>query len=190
MRVIGVDCSTTECGWAIVDYERGTKNRTLVDYGHHTFTKFEDLSDRLFEFASHVIDKLWEAKPDKVVLEDFLKAFNGGTTSASAMMGLAHMNGGIDYILRDRFGRDVVEKVHPSTARKNAIGTGVLTKKTAQLLGYLDPRGSILTKQWILDEVTKLYPNFQIKELTPRSKKPMPYYFDIADAVILASSLV
>ena len=185
MTTAGIDCSTTVCGWAIVD----SSFDKVVAWGHHEFSKNSDISSKLFEFVKFVLPRLTEHSPDMYVLEDFLKAFNGGGTSASAMMGLAQMNGGIDFILMDRFGFSKVKKVHPSTARKKSIGEGVLTKKSALERGFLSDNGKILTKEWILHTISAKYPEFKITDYTPRSNKPKPYYYDIADAIVLATSV-
>jgi Holliday junction resolvasome RuvABC endonuclease subunit len=181
MIIAGIDCSTTICGWSFIDKD----TKELIDYGYLIFDKKLSVSQRVFEFRNKVLPTLEIA--DEIVLEERLKSFSFGKTSTDTLMNLSHINGAVDYILRDYFGFDNVDLVEPRTARKRALGMGILPKPKALELGFIDKNGKVDTKGWIVSEVVKRYPQIQM-EYKKNSTNLKDHMFDICDSVVLALS--
>lgn len=168
--IVGIDCSSTICGYTVL------KNKEVLDYGYHEFDTDKDVLYRAYEFEEHVLPKIKHG--DVFILEDMLKSFAGGRTSSQTIMTLAHVNGNVEYILSQINGVENVHKIHPSTARKRGIGRGRAPK-------------DVDTKEWVISEVKKRYPDMNLPR-NPRSRKtPKNYHAyvgDICDSTVLALS--
>lgn len=113
--ILGLDASTTCCGWAFFD---GTK---IINAGFIDTSKIETNKEKsLFlvrEFQSHaMISDVKEIK-----LEAALSGFMGGRTSQQVVILLARFNAVLEYVLGEYF--DVpITLVGATTARKKVLG--------------------------------------------------------------------
>ena len=115
MKKIGLDASTTTVGYAFVD------DKTVIDIGFIPINKEKTIRDKV-----HVtLDTLNELCPfedvDKIYIEDNLSGFSRGRTSQQTIIKLAKFNAVLVYCLEFGFG-EIVEGVHPMTARKKLFG--------------------------------------------------------------------
>lgn len=181
MIIVGIDCSTSICGWSFINKE----TKELLDWGYHIFNKKHTISERVFDFKNKVLPYIETA--DEVVLEERLKSFSFGKTSADTIMNLAQINGAVDFILKDFFGYQNVHVIEPRTARKQALGMGILPKKKAFEMNLLTKQGKVDTKMWIVKEVQKRYPDFPL-EYKKNSQNLKDHIYDVCDSIVLALS--
>lgn len=175
MITVGLDVSSKVAGWAKL------KGNDIIDFGYYTFKGEEDI-DRSLEFKNNLLPLI--KGHDLYILEDRMKGMSGMTT-AQTLFPLAHINASVELLLTLEYGKENVQKIHVSSARKKAIGVGKLTKKTATELGYIKAR-KIDTKLWVFDEVKKIYGELFTSKDYKNTGRPREYCFDICDAIILA----
>jgi len=116
---IGLDISTKVLGYAV-----STKNK-VVDCGFHDISKIDDLLGKYLEierFLNEYLEKYPEV--ETATLEDFLKSFSGMRTSSNTIVKLTKINTLSEWYVYQRFGRENMFHVHPSTARKHVLGKG------------------------------------------------------------------
>ena len=115
MKKIGLDASTTTVGYAFVD------DKTVIDMGFIPINKEKTIRDKV----QVTLDALNELCPfedvDKIYIEDNLSGFSRGRTSQQTIIKLAKFNAVLVYCLEFAFG-EIVEGVHPMTARKKLFG--------------------------------------------------------------------
>ena len=125
MKKIGLDASTTTVGYAFVD------NKTVIDMGFIPINK-EKTNRYKEQVTLDVINELCPFKDvDKIYLEDSLSGFTHGRTSQQTIIKLAKFNAVLVYCLEFGFG-EVIESVHPMTARKKLFGKSREKGKTAK----------------------------------------------------------
>jgi Holliday junction resolvasome RuvABC endonuclease subunit len=111
MKVLGLDLSTSCCGYAIVE------NKIILHAGFIDISKAEDYKSK----ATLIIDTLNGLVFDKIVIEESLFGFAGGGTSQQVIIKLVKNKAVIGYILENHYGVSV-ESIHAQTARKRALG--------------------------------------------------------------------
>ena len=120
-----MDASTTTVGYASVD------NKTVIDMGFIPINKEKTIRDKV----QVTLDTLNELCPfknvDKTYIEDSLSGFSHGRTSQQTIIKLAKFNAVLVYCLEFGFG-EIVEGVHPMTARKKLFGKSREKGKTAK----------------------------------------------------------
>ena len=125
MKKLGLDASTTTVGYAFVD------DKTVIDMGFIPIDKEKTLRDKV-EVTLDAINKLCPFEDiDKIYIEDSLSGFLHGKTSQQTIIKLAKFNAVLVYCLEFGFG-EVVEGVHPMTARKHLFGKAREQGKTAK----------------------------------------------------------
>ena len=125
MKKIGLDASTTTVGYAFVD------DKTVIDMGFIPIDKEKTLRDKV-EVTLDALNKLCPFEDiDKIYIEDSLSGFLHGKTSQQTIIKLAKFNAVLVYCLEFGFG-EVVEGVHPMTARKHLFGKAREQGKTAK----------------------------------------------------------
>ena len=119
-----MDASTTTVGYAFVD------DKTVIDMGFIPINKEKTIRDKV----QVTLDALNELCPfddiDKIYIEDSLSGFSHGRTSQQTIIKLAKFNAVLVYCLEFGFG-EIVEGVHPMTARKHLFGKSREKGKTA-----------------------------------------------------------
>ena len=111
MKVLGLDLSTTCCGWAI------TENKEILAAGFIDISKAEKYIDK----ANLIIETLAGRSFDKIMIEESLFGFAGGGTSQQVIIKLVKNKAVIGYILENYY-KVGVESIHAQTARKKALG--------------------------------------------------------------------
>ena len=115
MKKIGLDASTTTVGYAFVD------GKEVIDLGFIPIQKEKSIRDKV----QLTMDTLTSLDPfeqvDKIYVEDSLSGFSRGRTSQQTIIKLAKFNAVLVYCLEFGFG-EIVEGVHPMTARKHLFG--------------------------------------------------------------------
>ena len=125
MKKLGLDASTTTVGYAFVD------DKTVIDMGFIPIDKEKTLRDKV-EVTLDALNKLCPFEDiDKIYIEDSLSGFLHGKTSQQTIIKLAKFNAVLVYCLEFGFG-EVVEGVHPMTARKHLFGKAREQGKTAK----------------------------------------------------------
>lgn len=176
--ICGLDLSTSVAG-----YCRMNGDGEIESYDFYKFDKPSDyqLIDLVDQWDEHVWPHIEDA--DVVVLEDSLKKYAGGFSSKATITKLLRFNGIIEYELQRRLGKDRVKKVHPSTAKKQALGRGrVPSDYDSPWSTYKD------SKAWPLERVSEIYEGVDW-EMT-HSGNPRPGSDDAADSIVLARSYV
>lgn len=177
MKVAGLDLSTSVVGYSVfVDGE-------LKNYDWYKFDKPDGYTN--LDLVEQWEEEVWPEieDVDRVVLEDSLKKYAGGFSSKKTITKLLRFNGIVEYELQKRFGRNKVKKLHPSTAKKQALGRGRVPS------GYESPWSTYKdSKAWPLEKVEEIYDDVEW-EMT-HSGNPRPGSGDAADAIVLARSYI
>jgi Holliday junction resolvasome RuvABC endonuclease subunit len=125
LKKLGLDASTTTVGYAFVD------DKTVIDVGFIPIHKEKTIRDKV-EVTLDALNKLCPFEDiDKIYIEDSLSGFLYGKTSQQTIIKLAKFNAVLVYCLEFGFG-EVVEGVHPMTARKHLFGKAREQGKTAK----------------------------------------------------------
>ena len=111
MKVLGLDLSTTTCGWAI------TENKIILGAG---FIDISDITDYGAK-ADLIIKTLVGQTFEKIMIEESLFGFAGGGTSQQVIIKLVKNKAVVGYILENHY-KLKVESIHAQTARKKALG--------------------------------------------------------------------
>jgi hypothetical protein len=160
MKIVGLDLSTTCCGWAV------TENKSILACG------FVDISD-MIEYAAKaelIITALKDQTFEKIMIEESLFGFAGGGTSQQVIIKLVKNKAVVGYILENHY-KLKVESIHAQTARKKAFGI-------ARIKG-------IKSKVFVKEQVEKLY---DMKPWTILNKKgnEEKRMEDVRDAIVLS----
>jgi hypothetical protein len=111
MKVLGLDLSTTTCGYAI------TESGSILFAGFIDISKVETYKDK----SDLIIETLKGQSFEKIIIEESLFGFAGGGTSQQVIIKLVKNKAVIGYILENHYGVKV-ESIHAQTARKKALG--------------------------------------------------------------------
>lgn len=116
MLSLGLDASTTTCGFVITDEHRKIHAANFIDITPYNTNR---------EKAWAIIDHLKKKEPlftkiDRVNLEAALSGFSGGS-SRTVVIKLARFNATLEYVLQDVFPFQI-NLVNATTARKQAFG--------------------------------------------------------------------
>jgi uncharacterized protein YunC (DUF1805 family) len=111
MKVLGLDLSTTTCGWAI------TEDKLILACGYIDISDAEKYKDK----ADLIIKTLVGHSFDKIMIEESLFGFAGGGTSQQVIIKLVKNKAVVGFILENHYGV-TVESIHAQTARKKALG--------------------------------------------------------------------
>lgn len=160
MKVLGLDLSTTTCGWAI------TENKVILAAGFVDISDVEDYGTK----ADLIISALKGQTFDKIMIEESLFGFAGGGTSQQVIIKLVKNKAVIGYILENYY-KVGVESIHAQTARKKALGA-------ARAKG-------IKAKDFVKNELEKLY---DLSPWVVLNKKNAPdkRMEDVRDAIVLS----
>jgi hypothetical protein len=166
--IAGLDLSTTTAGYSLIGDDGELQKRDYYDFDKDSDWEFIDLVQ---QFEDEVLPEIEGA--DVVVLEAALKKY-GGMTSRASIQKLLQFNAIVTYRLKQEMGRDAVIKVHPSTAKKAALGRGRVPKD-------FDGDG----KEWVLQEIGEAY---GIEWPRTRYDNIRSQCEDIADSIVLAKA--
>ena len=160
MKVLGLDLSTTTCGWAV------TENKIILGAG------FVDISD-VVDYAAKadlIITALKGQTFEKIMIEESLFGFAGGGTSQQVIIKLVKNKAVVGYILENHY-KLKIESIHAQTARKKALGA-------ARCKG-------IKAKDFVKNELEKLYDlsPWTILNKKGNEEKRME---DVRDAIVLS----
>ena len=111
MKVLGLDLSTTTCGYAI------TESGSILAAGFIDISKAEKYQDK----ANLIIETLKGQSFGKIIIEESLFGFAGGGTSQQVIIKLVKNKAVVGYILENYY-KVGVESIHAQTARKKALG--------------------------------------------------------------------
>ncbi len=111
MKNLGLDLSTTTCGWAI------TENKQIIDCGFFDISKVETYKEK----TKIIIDGLLGKTFDKVNVEETLSGFAFGRTSQQVLLKLAKNKAVICYILEETWKLPMYYS-NATTMRKQLFG--------------------------------------------------------------------
>ena len=115
MKKIGLDASTTTVGYAFVD------DKTVIDMGFIPINKEKTIRDKV-QVTLDVLNELCPFEDIDKIYNIAKKEFNNiDRTSQQTIIKLAKFNAVLVYCLEFGFG-EIVEGVHPMTARKKLFG--------------------------------------------------------------------
>lgn len=160
MKCLGLDLSTTVCGYAI------TENKAILHAGFIDIAKVEGYREK----ADLIIATLVGTTFDKIIIEESLFGFAGGGTSQQVIIKLVKNKAVVGYILENHYGIKV-ESIHAQTARKKALGA-------ARVKG-------VKAKVYVKGAIEKLY---DMTPWTVYNKKNNPdkRMEDLYDALVLS----
>jgi len=177
--IAGLDLSTSVAGYCTMDEDANIK-----EWGFYKFDKPDGyaLIDLVEQWSENVWPHIEHA--DKIILEDSLKKYAGGFSSKATISKLLRFNGIVEYELQKRKGKGPIEKIHPSTAKKQSfLNRGrVPSSYESPWSTYKD------SKAWVIQRVNEHFDEFTIDYT--HSDNPRPGTDDICDSLVLASSYV
>lgn len=160
MKCLGLDLSTSTCGWAI------TENKVILCAGFVDISKASSYKEK----ADLIIAAIGTNHFDKIVIEESLFGFANGGTSQQVIIKLVKNKAVVGYILENHYNTKI-ESIHAQTARKRAFGI-------ARIKG-------IKPKPFVKEQIEKLYDMTPWVILNQRGA-PDKRMEDVYDAVVLS----
>ena len=160
MKVLGLDLSTTTCGWAVAE------NKIILGAG---FVDISDIDDYAIK-SDLIISALKGQTFEKIMIEESLFGFAGGGTSQQVIIKLVKNKAVVGYILENHY-KLKVNSIHAQTARKKALGA-------ARCKG-------IKAKDFVKNELEKLY-DLSPWTIYNKIKNPDKRMEDVRDAIVLS----
>lgn len=160
MKVLGLDLSTTTCGFAI------TENKEIITASYVDISKVESYKEK----ADLIISALSGHSFDKIIIEESLFGFAGGGTSQQVIIKLVKNKAVVGYILENHY-KVKVESIHAQTARKKALGA-------ARIKG-------IKPKVFVKESIERLY-NMDKWVIKNTKGNPDKRNEDMYDAIVLS----
>lgn len=160
MKVLGLDLSTTTCGWAV------TENKIILGAG---FVDISDIEDYAIK-SDLIISALKGQSFEKIMIEESLFGFAGGGTSQQIIIKLVKNKAVVSYILENHY-KLKVNSIHAQTARKKAFGI-------ARIKG-------IKPKVFVKEQIEKLY-DMTPWTIYNKIKNPDKRMEDVRDAIVLS----
>ena len=162
--ILGLDISTSICGFAVID-----KLGMLV---HHTSLDLRK-EKNIFAKCELFIEKLQDIRKtyygiDEVYIEQSLHMFMTGKSSAKTLSLLTRFNGMISWVCYEEF-RKEPKYISAGSARKHC--------------GIKIPRGT-KAKKVVIEHISNTEPTFVVA--TTRFGNPKAEFFDRADAIVIA----
>ena len=161
MKILGLDLSTSICGWAI------SNNGVIIDAGFFNISKVDTYKEK----ANIIISGLSNYTFDKVNVEETLSGFAFGRTSQQTIIKLAKNKAVICYILEETW-KVPIFYANATTMRKNVFGK-------ARVKG-------IKPKDYVKQELPKLVPNLSKFEKLNKKKTWDAHNGDMYDAIVCA----
>jgi len=184
MNVLGLDISSSIVGITILNEDGMLYNKALIfkpkrckktktDTPMPWFEKLDLVKQTFQEIATFANN---EFTIDKLCIEDYLKMFKGGKTSAETLFTLARFNAVVSYIARDIF------KIDPTYYTVSAIRKSI---------GFTVPKGFVETKEYtkkdyVLDKVVEDCPTFVVRYTA--KGHPEKGVYDRADSYAVAKA--
>lgn len=165
--ILGLDASTTVCGWAMYD------GVGISDAGFIDTSKLETNKEK----ALFIIQEI-EKRPDiflvsEIKLEAALSGFMRGRTSQQVVIKLARFNAVLEYILGEHWAVPV-RLVSANTARKKVLGKAFIKGMTA--------------KEYVKQELPKHVPNLEKYNKLNKIGNYDKRNEDMYDAIVIAMS--
>lgn len=113
--VLGLDCSTTTCGWAV------SENGELKDAGFIDISHIPDNKNKSYHILGELRKKSFIMLISRINLEAPLSGFMGGCTTQQTIIKLVRFNAVFEYILAEEF-KIPVNLMSVSTMRKKVLG--------------------------------------------------------------------
>jgi hypothetical protein len=186
MLVLGIDASTTITAFSVIDANNNyDPKKHFVDYWVEDFkgcSTFWEKCDKIVAKLVDIDNDIKNCAPafDKPKIEAFyieepMKRFSPGMSSAETISTLQRFNGIVCYLTRERFGIDV-KYVNVSAARKASGVRVVQTKK--------DPLGRNAKHQTFDHMLVNDLSHIQWP--TKKSGKPKDWAYDVTDSYVVA----
>jgi hypothetical protein len=163
---LGLDASTTVCGWAIANERNEIISAGIIDI-NKLKTNREKVSKIIKELNS--LDEIKSVTD--INLEAALLGFMGGFTSQQVIIKLSRFNAILEHVLVDEF-KQSVNLVNVGTARKQVFGK-------ARLKG-------VKSKDFVKQYIPTVVPNLKDFEFLNSKKTLDAKNADMYDAMVLA----
>jgi len=160
MKTLGLDLSTSVCGFAIVD------NKVIMDAGFFDIGKVNKYKEK----ANLIIDGLDSKVFNRIIIEETLSGFAFGKTSQQTLLKLAKNKAVISFILEEHY-KCPIFYANAVTMRK-------------QLFGVSRIRG-MKPKEFVKQHITKMFDVTPWMKLN-RNGNPDKRMEDIYDAIVIA----
>jgi len=116
MSTLGLDSSTSTCGWSFAD------NGVILDAGFLNTSKLSTNREKSLAIVSLINSNPLVSNLDWINLEAALSGFGGGFTSQQTLIMLSRFNAVLEYVLGETYTNVPVNLVNVSTARKKVFG--------------------------------------------------------------------
>jgi len=161
MKILGLDLSTSTCGWAISD------SGIIVDAGFFRIEKVETYKEK----SKMIIEGLDGKEFDKINVEETLSGFSSGFTSQQTLIKLVKNKSVICYILEETWKKPIIS-LNVNTVRKKVFGKSRIK--------------GIKPKEYVKSQVPLYVPNIKEFEKLNRNGDWDMHNGDMYDAVTLA----
>ena len=160
MKTLGLDLSTSVCGWAI------TENKILTDCGFFDISKVEKYKEKASIIIEGLSSKVFDV--ERIVVEETLSSFAFGRTSQQTLLKLAKNKAVVCYIIEEEWALPVYY-ANATTMRK-------------QLFGKARVKG-VKPKEYVKQKIEAMY------DITPwiklnRNGDPDKRMEDVYDAIV------
>ena len=165
--ILGLDCSTTCCGWALYN------GVSILDAGFIDLSKHEGNKAKAFHILETLVPLPLMAELTEIRLEAALSGFMRGRTSQQVVILLARFNAVLEYILGEELKKPVI-LVSANTARKKVFGKAFIKGMTA--------------KEYVAQELPKHVSNLETYYKLNKRQEFDKRNEDLRDAIVIAMS--
>ena len=163
--ILGLDASTTICGWAISD------NGVIRDAGFIDISKYDTNKQKGLVVLETLMNHPLFNDIEKVNLEAALSGFSGGFTSQQVIIKLSRWNAILEYQIGEEWGKPVV-LLNVNTMRKKVLGK-------ARIKG-------VKPKEYVKQELPKIVKNLDKFDRMNKKGTWDVHNSDTYDAIICA----
>lgn len=183
--ILGCDISTSISGYTVIDDD----GKVVLNESLNT-KRIKDLNEVVSKNLEKVKEIFNKHDIDDVFVEENLKSFGRGKSSASTLIKLAKLNGIFCFMIKESHGIEA-KTILPTTARKKYGLTVNNKKRKAKRKQLIEERGmakssakSRATKEIVLDYIEEIGEDFTY-EMT-YAGNPKPEAYDRADSLVIA----
>jgi len=118
MIKLGLDASTTTCGWAFVN----KASKEILDAGYIDISGKLTNKEKAFAVSQFIKTHGLQSQMQEITIEAALSGFMGGRTSQQVIIKLVKFNAILEYVLQEEFSNIKVDVVNVNTLRKSLFG--------------------------------------------------------------------
>ena len=169
-KILGIDVSSTTCGWCVLEIDDVTNDIVYLDSGFHKPLKTGSIIERIVHTRDTIENLIEKHQPDYIGIEDIIQFMKGASTAKTIIM-LTTFNRMI--------GLCSFDFLKKSGKEKNLALFNVLSIRHAI-------KDKIFPKKEEIPELVAKHLNIKFPYLINKNKKIRVESYDVADGMAVA----